>query len=74
MSEAAMLDLRHFGIRIAAICPGSVDTDFGHGQMRGADWRLAPEDIAKVVTDLLDFPSRALPSLIEIRPTRPPKK
>ncbi len=78
MSEAAMLDLRHFGIRIAAICPGSVETDFGGGIMRsprgGADWRLAPEDIAKVVTDLLDFPARALPSLIEIRPTRPPKK
>ena len=28
----------------------------------------------KVVIDLLDFPARALPSLIEIRPTRPPKK
>lgn len=76
MSEAAMLDLRHFGIRIAAICPGSVDTDFGGGMMRspGAAWRLAPEDIARVVTDLLDFPARALPSLIEIRPTRPPQK
>ena len=76
MSEAAMLDLRQFGIRIAAICPGSVDTDFGGGMMRspGATWRLAPEDIARVVTDLLDFPARALPSLIEIRPTRPPQK
>jgi 3-oxoacyl-[acyl-carrier protein] reductase len=79
MSEAAMLDLRHLGIRIAAICPGSVETDFGGGVMRaptpgGSGWRLAPEDVAKVVTDLLDFPARALPSLIEIRPTRPPKK
>jgi len=78
MSEAAMLDLRHFGIRMAAICPGSVETDFGAGIMKtprgGADWRLAPEDVAKVVTDLLDFPARALPSLIEIRPSRPPRK
>jgi 3-oxoacyl-[acyl-carrier protein] reductase len=76
MSEAAMLDLRHFGIRVAAICPGSVDTDFGGGMMRspGADWRLAAEDVARVVTDLLDFPARALPSLIELRPTRPPRK
>jgi NAD(P)-dependent dehydrogenase (short-subunit alcohol dehydrogenase family) len=75
MSEAAMLDLRHAGIRVAAICPGSVETDFGAGRMRdGASWRLQPEDVAKVVTDLLDFPERALPSLIEIRPTRPPKK
>jgi NAD(P)-dependent dehydrogenase (short-subunit alcohol dehydrogenase family) len=75
MSEAAMLDLRHRGIRVAAICPGSVETGFGAGRMRdGASWRLQPEDVARVVVDLLAFPSRALPSLIEIRPTRPPKK
>jgi 3-oxoacyl-[acyl-carrier protein] reductase len=75
LSEAAMLDLRHQGIRMAAICPGSVETEFGAGRMQdGKSWRLQPEDVAKVVTDLLDFPDRALPSLIEIRPTRPPKK
>jgi len=75
MSEASMLDLRHAGIRVAAICPGSVETDFGAGRMKdGQSWRLQPEDVAKVVTDLLDFPDRALPSLIDIRPTRPPKK
>ncbi len=75
MSEAAMLDLRHHGIRVAAICPGSVETDFGAGRMKdGESWRLQPEDVARVVSDLLDFPDRALPSLIELRPTRPPKK
>jgi NAD(P)-dependent dehydrogenase (short-subunit alcohol dehydrogenase family) len=75
MSEAAMLDLRHHGVRVAAICPGSVETDFGSGRMKdGASWRLQPEDVARVVTDLLDFPERALPSLIEIRPTRPPRR
>jgi len=75
MSEAAMLDLRHHGIRVAAIRPGSVETEFGAGRMQdGQSWRLQPEDVAKVVTDLLDFPDRALPSLVDIRPTRPPKK
>lgn len=75
LSEASMLDLRHHGIRVAAICPGSVETDFGHGRMKdGADWRLQGDDIARIVTDLLDYPDRALPSLIEIRPSRPPKK
>jgi len=75
LSDAAMLDLRHAGIRVAAICPGSVETDFGAGRMRdGSGWRLQPEDVARVVTDLLDFPQRALPSRVEIRPTRPPKK
>jgi NAD(P)-dependent dehydrogenase (short-subunit alcohol dehydrogenase family) len=75
MSEAAMLDLRHQGIRIAAICPGSVATEL-RTTMRNEpqEWMLRPEDVAKVVTDLLDFPDRALPSRIEIRPTRPPKQ
>lgn len=75
MSEAAMLDLRHAGVRVAAICPGSVATELRTTmRQESQDWMLAPEDVAKVVTDLLDFPDRALPSLIELRPTRPPKK
>jgi 3-oxoacyl-[acyl-carrier protein] reductase len=75
MSEAAMLDLRHDGIRMAAICPGSVATEMRTTlRSEPQDWMLLPEDIARVITDLLDFPDRALPSLIEIRPSRPPKK
>ncbi|MEZ5314413.1 MAG: SDR family NAD(P)-dependent oxidoreductase [Thermoanaerobaculia bacterium] len=75
MSEAAMLDLRQFGIRIAAICPGSVETDFGAGRMRqGGSWRLQPEDVARTVVDLMAFPAHALPSLVELRPSRPPVK
>jgi NAD(P)-dependent dehydrogenase (short-subunit alcohol dehydrogenase family) len=75
MSEAAMLDLRHQGIRIAAILPGSVDTEFVHGRPSSStDWMLAPEDIARTVVDLLRYPDRALPSRVEIRPSRPPKR
>lgn len=75
MSEAAMLDLRHDGIRMAAICPGSVATEMRTTlRSEPQDWMLRPEDVARVITDLLDFPDRALPSLIEIRPSRPPKK
>jgi hypothetical protein len=35
---------------------------------------LAPEDVARTVTDLLAYPERALPSRVELRPSRPPKK
>lgn len=75
LSEAAMLDLRQFGIRVAAILPGSVNTDFSHPQP-GTDesWKLAPEDVARAVVDLLAYPDRALPSLVELRPSRPPRK
>ena len=73
-SEAAMLDLRHEGIRVGCILPGSVDTEF-HGDRRPErSWMLAPEDVARAVVDLLRYPERALPSLVELRPSRPPRK
>ncbi len=74
LTEAAMLDLRQAGIRVAAILPGSVDTEFHAGRRPEREWMLAPVDVAQAVVDLLRFPERALPSLIEIRPTRPPKR
>ncbi len=75
LSEAAMLDLRHHGIRVAAILPGSVETEFadGHRGVPGG-WRLEPEDVARTVLDLMRYPDRALPSRVELRPSRPPKK
>jgi 3-oxoacyl-[acyl-carrier protein] reductase len=73
-SEAAMLDLRHSGVRVACVLPGSVDTDFHADRRPEREWMLAPEDVARAVVDLLRYPDRALPSLVELRPTRPPKR
>jgi hypothetical protein len=42
--------------------------------VKGEDWKILPEDVARVVIDLLTFPSRSLPSRIELRPSRPPKR
>ena len=74
LSEAAMLDLRQFGVRVAAILPGSVDTSFGDPARRSGDrsWMLAPQDVAAMILHLLSYPERALPSLVEIRPSHPP--
>lgn len=75
LTEAGMLDLRRHGIRIAAILPGSVNTEFGHSRAGAVeDWKLAPEDVARAVVDLLRYPDRALPSVVELRPSRPPAK
>ena len=74
-SEALMQDVRHAGIRVSHVMPGSVNTEFsGRGRGAGEEWKLQPEDIARVVIDLLEFPPRALPSRIEIRPSQPPRK
>ena len=73
LSEAAMLDLRPHGVRVASILPGSVDTGFGHREGQDRSWMLQPEDIASMVLHLLSYPPNALPSLVEMRPSRPPK-
>jgi 3-oxoacyl-[acyl-carrier protein] reductase len=73
-SEALMLEVRHDGVRVSCVMPGSVATEFSGDAAVGSDWKLRAEDVAQVVQDLLAFPGRALPSRIEIRPSRPPKK
>lgn len=70
-SEALMQELRYDDIRVSYIMPGSVGTGFGGHA--GADWKLAPEDVAQVVVDLVEHPRRSLPSRIELRPSRPRK-
>ena len=74
-SEALMQEVRHDGIKVSYIMPGSVNTEFGGDEpSKEKSWQLQPEDIAQIVRDLLEFPDRALPSRIEIRPSRPPKR
>ncbi len=75
-SEAMMQDVRYDGIRVSYIMPGSVSTDFGGsaGSNRQEGWKLTGEDIAKAVIDLYKFPTTALASRIEMRPSQPPRK
>jgi 3-oxoacyl-[acyl-carrier protein] reductase len=75
-SEALMQEVRHDNIRVSYVMPGSVATGFGRGGSpadSAADWKLAPEDVAEVVIDLIRHPARSLPSRVELRPSRPPK-
>ena len=74
-SEALMQEVRHDNIKVSYIMPGSVNTEFGGDSPSDANnWQLRPEDIAEVVMDLLAHPDRSLPSRVEIRPSRPPKR
>ena len=74
-SEAIMQDLRYDNIRVSYVMPGSVNTRFGgHEEEAANSWKLAPEDVAQVVIDLLHHDPRCLPSCVEMRPSKPPKK
>lgn len=72
-SEALMQEVRQDNIKVSYICPGSVNTYFGNDTPSDEKaWQLQPEDIAQVVMDLLAMDPRALPSKVEIRPSKPP--
>lgn len=74
-SEAMMLDVRQHGIRVCCIMPGSVDTHFNDKEPSPENaWMIQPGDVARLVMELLAFPENALPSRIEIRPTRPKQR
>ena len=74
-SEALMQEVRHDRIKVSYVMPGSVNTEFGGGTVSEENaWQLQPEDIARVVIDLLRHDARSLPSRVEIRPSMPPKK
>ena len=73
-TQAVMLDLRKYGIKVTTIMPGSVATHFNNHVPSTADtWKIQPEDIGQVVLDLLNMNPRTLPSKIEIRPSMPVK-
>ncbi len=74
-SEALMQEVRHDGVQVAYIMPGSVDTWFiGTPPVGEESWKLAADDVAEVVEQTLRRHPRCLTSRIEMRPSRPPAK
>ena len=73
-SRSLMLEVRTFGIRVIAICPGSVDTPLMREQSAfkvNFDRILKAEDVAATVLGALELPRRAMVSELEIRPSNP---
>jgi 3-oxoacyl-[acyl-carrier protein] reductase len=72
-SKSLMLEVRTNGVRVLAICPGSVNTALirnirspsREGEM------LEPEDVARAILDAVRMPARATVSEIDIRPANP---
>ncbi len=73
-TQAVMLDLRDYGVKVSTIMPGSVATHFNGNSPNEKDaWKIQKEDIGTLVVDLLKMNPRTLPSKIEVRPSMPPK-
>ncbi len=65
-------DLRGYGIRVSAICPGSVATDFPGQGGKNHSKILQPDDIAHAVAALVTQSAGSFISEVHIRPTRKP--
>lgn len=74
-SRCLMLEERKFGVRVLAICPGSVDTHFFDAQKDllnpNLSTALKPEDIAESIIHMIRLPQRAMLSELDIRPSNP---
>lgn len=65
-------DLRGYGIRVSAICPGTVHTEFSPHPGKDPKRMLQPEDVARVAGWLLDQAPQSFASEIDLRPTQKP--
>ncbi len=71
-TQAAMIDLRKYNIKVSTIMPGSVSTNFNGNEPSEKDaWKIQPEDLSELVLDIFKMNPRTLPSKIEIRPSKP---
>jgi 3-oxoacyl-[acyl-carrier protein] reductase len=75
LAECLMLEVRHQGVKVTTLAPGSVDTGFGtHKGQQAAPWKLSAEDVAQTILDLLRTRDDAHLSRVEMRPLRPPSR
>ncbi len=65
-------DLRAHGVRVSAICPGSVATEFNLPGGRDRNKMLQPDDVAHAVAMLLTQAPQSFISEISMRPTQKP--
>jgi 3-oxoacyl-[acyl-carrier protein] reductase len=72
LTECMAEDLRPFGIRVSAVCPGSVATDFSPHANKDPRKMLQPEDVAHAVTMILTQAPQSFISEILLRPAQKP--
>ena len=73
-SKSLMLEVRKRGLRVVAICPGSVATTFaekGERVRHNRDRILTADDVAHAVLATVTADDRAMISEVDIRPTNP---
>lgn len=77
ISHSMHAELRHYGIKVTCLSPGSIETHFGEamGQPRaGSAHPMQPEDIAATLIHMLKGPENYHFQDVEVRPLMPKGK
>jgi 3-oxoacyl-[acyl-carrier protein] reductase len=72
LTQCMAEDLRPYGIRVSAICPGTVATEFSPHAGKDPRKMLQPEDIAHAVELIVTQAPQSFISEILLRPTQKP--
>jgi 3-oxoacyl-[acyl-carrier protein] reductase len=72
LTECMAEDLRAHGVRVSAVCPGSVATDFSPHTNKDPKKMLQPEDVAHAVEMILTQAPQSFISEISLRPAQKP--
>jgi len=72
LTQCSAEDLRPYGIRVSAICPGSVATDFSPHSAKDPAKMLQPEDVAHPVEMILTQAPQSFISEVLLRPIQKP--
>ncbi len=72
LTQSMAEDLRPFGIRVTAICPGTVATEFSPHGDKDPRKMLQPEDVAHAVEMILTETPESFISEVLLRPTQKP--
>ncbi len=74
-SKSLMAEVRKAGLRVIAVCPGSVGTALFEKDAApfasNPETILKPEDVAQAILDAVALPQRAMVSELDIRPSNP---
>lgn len=72
LTQCAAEDLRAYGIRVSAVCPGSVATEFSPHGKKDPSKMLQAEDVARAVEAIVTQAPQSFISEISLRPTQKP--
>ncbi len=70
LTETLIQELKPFGVKVSAVCPGSVRTGFSASP---PPYAMSPEEVAGIISDVVAAPPGVVVNQVVLRPLVPPE-